>query len=44
LCAELTDGDATGKSTCTELDTSGAPKVSNPPDATSFSAMKLELK
>lgn len=44
LCAELTDGDATGKFTSVEFDTSAAPKTSNPANASSFNDMKLELK
>ena len=44
VCTELTDGDATGKSTCVDFDTSAPPSTSNPPDAASFKSMKLELK
>lgn len=44
LFAELTDGDATGKFTSVEFDTSADPRASNPPDAPCFNSMKLELK
>ena len=44
LFAELTDGDATGKATSIEFDTSGAPKATTPANAPCFNDMKLELQ
>ena len=44
LLLELTDGDATGKSTAIDFELGAAPSSSTPADAACFSGMQLQLK
>ena len=44
LFLELTDTDATGKTTRIDIDLSGEPATQHPPDAAGFTGMTLELK